>query len=299
MKKTIFLSSVASIMLMSSSVLASTTEQISNTIKVTQIKALKSNPNFTFQNLKFLKVEEIKDLDSFKRYIFQATLKLKTDGRVINPSYSVFSNGKYTTSKFMDINTGVSLEQAIKNKEQAIIDSKFTLDKKYYKESNLIFGDKNAKNKVLVISDPLCPACIGTVPSVISALSTKKDVALYYYDYPLSIHPAATTISKAIMFLKDKGDKEIVNKVYTAELEKKYPGITRWTNEENILDIFNKVLMKGKKPVTSSDIAPYTEKLKKEMEIGDAVYLTGTPTFIINGKKDSNRQKLRAVLNER
>jgi len=57
--------------------------------------------------------------------------------------------------------------------------------------------------------------------------------ALFYYHFPLNIHVAAPTLVKAMILAEEKGDKEIVKKVYQEVLDIKE------SDEKVILDIFN------------------------------------------------------------
>ena len=70
------------------------------------------------------------------------------------------------------------------------------LNEKYYDKSKLIAGNPNAKDKIVLFSDPLCPFCIDFAPDVINYVNKNSNkIALYYYSFPLSSHPASTRVS--------------------------------------------------------------------------------------------------------
>ena len=103
-------------------------------------------------------------------------------GKAVKAKDVVFSNGELIAPELFDIKTGLALKDLMTPK----------LTNEYYKDKNLIAGNANAKDKIVVFSDPLCPFCMDYVPDVINYVKKHdKSIALYYYHFPLlRIHPA-------------------------------------------------------------------------------------------------------------
>ena len=76
---------------------------------------------------------------------------------------------------------------------------------------------------MVIFSDPMCPFCIDFVPEVIDEIvsSKTKKIALFYYHFPLSIHPRAETIVKATIAAEADGvdPAELISKVYNTDFE--------------------------------------------------------------------------------
>ena len=129
----------------------------------------------------------------------------------INSVMSLFSNGEFVAPELIDLKTGNSLKLLLQPK----------LSDNFYSPNHLIEGNKDAENKIVIFSDPLCPFCIDYVPEVIKHVKkNKEEIALYYYHFPLSkIHPAADTLVKAMDVAKKKGIKDVELKVYETDWE--------------------------------------------------------------------------------
>jgi len=68
---------------------------------------------------------------------------------------------------------------------------------------------------------------------------------LFYYHFPLRIHPASTTLIKAMLVAEEQGDKEIIKKVYQAFLD------TKESDEKIVLNLFNQTFQTT---ITTADI---------------------------------------------
>ena len=158
------------------------------------------------------------------------------------------------------------------------------------------FGNFNAKNQVVVFSDPLCPYCQQTIPGMINkANKNPKDIALYYYHFPLlSIHPAAGPLSNAMIVAKQKGIKDVEMKMYLADFSKYFNA--RETNSQKILDAFNKVY---KSNITLKEINNeiVNNEVVVDLKMGEDVSVSGTPTIYVNGINDKNRSLFGALGN--
>ncbi len=63
----------------------------------------------------------------------------------------------------------------------------------------IIVGNKDAKHKVIVFTDPDCSFCKKLHAEIKKVVQERKDVAFYKKMYPLKIHPEAYEKSKAIV----------------------------------------------------------------------------------------------------
>lgn len=197
----------------------------------------------------------------------------------------VFSDGKYAVSDARDINTGKSLKDMMKP----------SLDSRYYKDEYRIAGKKDAKHKVVVFSDPLCPACTGFMPNFLSEFMIKKgDVAVYYIHLPLQMHPTASILTRAGMKAHEDGIKDVEYKTYTAGFGNRF-NVNSNRDEQLALDVFNKALG-TKYTIKQLSEKKYIENEKKHMSLAMDAMIGGTPTVYFDGVVDSSRSAHRKYL---
>ena len=240
-------------------------------------KRVAQNPNVKVNSITVNTKKEL-PVSGWNGYILDVNANVQ--GKDINAKDIIFSDGKYISLDLIDAQTGKSLKDFVTP----------NLTAKYYDKSKLIAGNHNAKDKIVIFSDPLCPFCMDYVPDVINYVNKNKDkIALYYYHFPLiSIHPAAVPLSKLIEVAKHKGIKDVELKVYKANWEQYFDA--KSVDEKKILEVFNKEFKTNIKleEITANEI---NENLKKDISMGEDVMVQGTPTVFVNGEKDSSRQK--------
>jgi protein-disulfide isomerase len=240
-------------------------------------KRVAQNPNVKVNSITVNTKKEL-PVSGWNGYILDVNANVQ--GKDINAKDIIFSDGKYISLDLIDAQTGKSLKDFVTP----------NLTAKYYDKSKLIAGNHNAKDKIVIFSDPLCPFCMDYVPDVINYVNKNKDkIALYYYHFPLiSIHPAAVPLSKLIEVAKHKGVKDVELKVYKANWEQYFDA--KSVDEKKILEAFNKEFKTNIKleEITANEI---NENLKKDISMGEDVMVQGTPTVFVNGEKDSSRQK--------
>lgn len=230
--------------------------------------------------IKDVKVNMKKAMPQEGWYGYIIDLKAQMAGNDVNAKDIVFSNGDLIASELFDIKTGMPLKDLMKPK----------LTDKYYDKSKLIAGNHNAKDKIVVFSDPLCPFCMDYIPDVINHVKRNKDsIALYYYHFPLiKIHPAAVPLSALMSVAKEKGVKDIELKVYRADWDKYFD--SKEKNSQKIIDAFNKEFKTSYSIVDISKKA-IKEEVSEDMRMGEEMMVQGTPTIFVNGEQDKSKLK--------
>jgi len=216
-------------------------------------------------------------------YGYVLNIQANVPGRgLVSGTDMVFSNGVAAAADLLDMKTGASFKDLLEPK----------VTQSYYKKENLIAGNENAKNKVVVFSDPLCPACQSSLPGIIKkATDNADDIALYYYHFPLlQLHPAADVVSKAMVVAKAKGVKDVEKKTYDADFSKYFS--SKETNQQKILDGVNKVFNTN---ITLTEIDKVSLEVGRDVKMGDAVMVQGTPTIFVNGTNDKTRRLFGAL----
>jgi thiol-disulfide isomerase/thioredoxin len=244
-----------------------------------QKSAISQNPNFKLKDLKIVAKKELPNAKGWYGYI--VNVSLEKDGKTLVLPDTVFSNGSIISRELVDMKNGADMSMYIS------IDFKNS----YYADKNIIAGNKGAKNKLVIFSDPHCPACSRFVPFVIDLVENNpKDMVLYYYHYPLTtIHPLATIVSKASIVAKKNGIKDIDKKVYLEKLTKKD------ISEEDALKEFNKAFGTS---ISMKDVDAkwVKDELAHDVKLAKDLALSGTPTLFVNNKRDDTRDMLKELL---
>lgn len=265
-------------LLVSSSLSANSTNE-----KLTEFLTDKFEENDRIQSIE-VKVQEsvpLKELPGWNGYIVEveAYLKEKPE-QLIKQKMIWFSNGIVITKELTDMESGQSLIEKVKPKFQ----------NKFYKKENLIYGDENARHKVVLFSDPLCPFCKGFVPGAINDMKQDpKKYAVYYYHLPLEkIHPASVHIVKMATAAEMQGVKDVTLKMYDIQIN------PRENNVQKILEAFNKAVGTN---LTEKDInTPAVLKhVNSDFDIANELMVAGTPTVYLDGKIDEKKKGYKTV----
>ena len=243
-------------------------------------KRISQNANVQVKDIKIETKKEL-PLAGWNGYILN--VQADVQGKTINAKDILFSDGKYIALELIDSETGKSLKDLVTS----------NLTEKYYDKAKLIAGNHNAKDKLVLFSDPLCPFCKDYVPDVIKYVNKNSDsIALYYYNFPLTIHPAATPLSKLVEIAKHKGIKDVELKTYETNWEPYFD--VKTTDEKKILEAFNKEFKTSIKQEELSD-KNLDSLIQKDISMGDDVMVSGTPTIFVNGVKDNSKQKFETL----
>jgi thiol-disulfide isomerase/thioredoxin len=244
-------------------------------------RAISVNKDFKLKDIRIRQSSDVKQISGWKIYFLDIDLNVTAENKTMTVHDKIFSNGKFIARDFINIVNKASLKTKI------VPD----MDDSFYREDHLIYGDMNAKDKIVIFSDPICPFCQSYMPGIMEAVKKNpKKIALFYYHFPLTmIHPEAPTVIKAAMALEHKGMKDALLKVYKKKFEIKLK------DEKKILDEFNKKMgtkLTVKEINTQKILLHYSE----DLELAGQMMINGTPTVYVNGKKDFSRNKYKEIL---
>ncbi len=309
MKKII---SMFMVLILGISVYAGVTKQsLNNKVIESMTYQITHNPRFNLQLLG-VSIKNVKNIhDGWKMYVLN--LKINNHGHIINSPYVLFTNGLYQTGSLVNMSTHVALQnqyyQSIMQKREMAQMKKrnkwainFKLPVKYYNKEHLLLGNIHDKNKIVLLSDPLCIACIGTLPPLLNAIKhSHKKVAVFYYDYSITqLHPTSMIMARVMLYAKAHGIKNVIQRVYRANMDKVYKKYFHTsvyvTHNPNIaVEAFNKVFHTH---YTLKDIKPakYQEHVLNDMKLGNVVRLQGTPTILFDGTTYHSRQRIQNFL---
>jgi len=269
---------LATTLLLSSFLNASTTSQ-----KVQKFldNEFGDNPRISKLDVKVIEVKPLKNLKGWDAYIvaIEAVLKDKPK-ETIKQQMIWFSNGQVITKELNELSNSESYTEMVKPDFQAA----------YYTKENLVYGNVNAKHKVVIFSDPLCPFCTDFAPPALKYMKKyPKTFAVYYYHYPiLRIHPASAIIIRAAVVAERKGIKDVSINMYKTKVN------PREKDVEKILIAFNKAVGSNvtQKEVMAGDVNAH---ITHDQEVARKVFVGGTPTIYVDGKIDKTRKLYKTI----
>jgi len=280
LKNTILLSSLVSVTLSAKSDYV--TEYLTN--------QLENNPAVKEGSVKVVEKKPLKQIQGWEAYILDVDVTLKRGGKKVHQKNIVFSDGRYIASDFIDTRTGRSLKDLVK--------PSFALS--MYDDANRVAGDKDAKHRIVVFSDPLCPFCKRYMPQVIE--DVKKDpkkYVLYHYSLPLTrLHPASEFLVKAEIAARLQGKKIDLHKLYTAidPRNKDAKNFIAYNEKDpqKILKVFNAIFGTHLTPADLEKPA-VLKRYKEEQALAEKLLVSGTPTVYFDEKYDRSRKEYKKV----
>ena len=236
------------------------------------------NKSLSSLEVNVVDVVKLEKLKGWNAYIISvhADVKQQNKLRKVKQRMIWYSDGNVITKELTDLNSGENFEDLVKP----------DFKPEYYKKSNLIYGNANAKHRVAIFSDPLCPFCRDFVPKAIQKMKNRPDTfAVYYYHFPLErIHPAAVTLVQAATAAELQGVKDVTMNMYKVEID------PREKDVKKILAAFNKTM---KTNLTPADIKKreVLVHLNSDMDIAENLMVGGTPTLFFDDKVDRTKRK--------
>jgi len=228
-----------------------------------------------------------KDLKTDGWFGYTMNLEFTLQGKKLNQKDTIFSNGNMISTDLINVKNKVSFKHLMYP----------TLTKEFYNKKHLIAGNHNAKNKLVVFSDPLCPICIDEMPFLMKkVIDNPKNIALYYYHLPLTMHPTAKVLSKASIIATKQGVKNVDYRIYKANFPDKYKfDAYEEKDAQKVLNFFNREF--GTKITLAEINDPKLDKMLAYDEMmSEKAFVNGTPTVFFNGEYDMTRSKFEKVL---
>ena len=254
---------------------ASDEDDIKSYIKNHMVKS----DQVTVTSVDIIDKKPIDDLKGWEVYfvnIHANVRKSKTVFDKVTVPETLFVKESMTAPTLINMETGEDYKKTMKPE----------LSSKIYNAKHLIAGNKNAKHKLVIFSDPQCPFCQTIVPEVYEAVKANPDTfALYYYHFPLlRIHPVSDIISRAMLVEQNKGNNEKMIEMYAFKVD------PREVNATKVLGDLNKQYELN---ITEEQIN--TEEISKEVlfdkDMATKSMVSGTPTIYLDGKWDPSRTK--------
>jgi len=242
-------------------------------------KSVVKNPQVKVKGVTVLESKTHKDLPGWN--ILLTTMDLEYQKKDIHAPEIMFVKDGLVTGHLVNLKTGNDYRDNIKP----------TVPDRLYDDAHLLFGNKDAKHKVLIFSDPQCPFCQEVVPEIFKAAKENPTkMAVYYYHLPLlRIHPVSGVLTRVMHVAQHEGKIDVIEKLYSLKIN------PRETNTTKILEA-----VKAHAGYTVSadkiDTNATKEALKAdELEAGKMM-VSGTPTIYIDGEWDKMRDGYKKLI---
>lgn len=251
---------------------------------------------FNFQKTRIMQNRGIKLLGLDLK--LKKTFPNKWTGYMYNISYEAQGKRKFARDVLFTNGTDIANGLQTLDGEEYSRMMHPDLTEEYYDKKFLLVGNENAKHKLVIFSEPLCPACVNVLPAYIEQVKTANpdELALYYIPMPLRMHYLADDLVKASILAKKDGHKDVSYRLYkeTSKIYKSRP-LNPFDpyKEENIqvgLDLFNKAIGTNYKP-EDIDKKFLNDEVESYLKLSDRAIVDGTPTIFFDGQVDSNRNK--------
>lgn len=239
------------------------------------------NPQVTVNGVKIIEQQTNDALVGWKILLLNIDVNVTFQNKVLKVPEMVFVKDGLIAPELVDIKNSNSFRNDIKP----------SIPAEMYDDAHLILGNKDAKHKIMIFSDPQCPFCQESVPPVLEvAKENPEKIALYYYHLPLlNIHPVSGILTRIMHLAQKEGKGELYTKFYAMKLD------ARETNETKIIDAVEKET--GFK-VTKKQL--HTKELEDAMKVDEdaasRMMVTGTPTIYIDGRWDKMRDGYKKLI---
>ena len=235
-------------------------------------KNVVKNPEVKVKGITILEKKQHKDLPGWD--ILLTTMDLEYQKKDIHAPEMIFVKDGLATGHLVNLKTGKDYRNEIKP----------TVPKSMYNDAHLLFGNKNAKHKVLIFSDPQCPFCQELVPEIFKAArENPTKLAVYYYHLPLlRIHPVSDVLTRVMEVAQHQGKMDMVEKLYSLKIDPRETDVTK---------ILAAVKKHANYVVTPAqiDAKKVKDAIKADAEAAGKMMVSGTPTIYIDGQWDKMR----------
>lgn len=245
------------------------TETLIKYVKSTVVK----NPAVTIKGITVIESTTHKDLEGWE--VLLTTMDLEYQGKEIHAPETMFVKDGVITGQLTNLKTGKNYRDIIKP----------TMPESYYNDAHLLYGNKDAKHKIVIFSDPQCPFCQKVVPAIFkTARENPKKIAVYYYHLPLlNIHPVSDVLTRVMHVAQHEGNLDVIDKIYSLKINPKETDVTK---------ILSAVKSHAKYSVSADAISKKSviDALKADEKSAGQMMVQGTPTIYIDGKLDKSRE---------
>ncbi len=230
------------------------------------------NPQVKLNGVTVLETKTHKDLPGWT--ILLATMDLTYQKKEVHAPEMMFVKDGLITGHLVNQKTGNDYRNEIKP----------TVPNGMYDAKHLLFGNKDAKHKILIFSDPQCPFCMELVPEIFKAAKKNPDkIAVYYYHLPLlRIHPVSGILTKVMHIAQEQSKLDVVEKIYSLKIN---------PQEKDMKKILAAVKKHTGFTVTEAQVndKKVTAALKADEDAAGKMMVSGTPTIYIDGEWDKMR----------
>lgn len=245
-------------------------------------KGIASNSNVSNVELDINSKKAVPGMKGWQAYFvaIEADVKQGAENRHINQNGTYFVSGDTLATELVNVKTGERYNDTLAP----------DFPTQFYTKNNLISGSANAKYKVAIFSDPLCPFCRRYVPEALSYMEKYPAVfGVYYFHYPLpTLHPAAVTLTKAAIAAEQANMDNVVLRLYTVDIN------ANEKDEGKILDAFNKTF-KTKLGLADIRRPSVIKQFESDQKAAQNAMVAGTPTVFFDGKKDQSKIKYKEI----
>ena len=242
-------------------------------------KSVVKNPQVKVNGVTVIESKTHKDLPGWN--ILLTTMDLTYQGKEIHAPETMFVKDGLITGNLVDLKTGSNYRDNIKP----------TVPASYYDDAHLTFGNKDAKHKILIFSDPQCPFCMEVVPAIFTAAKENPTkIAVYYYHLPLlRIHPVSDILTRVMHVAQHEGKMDVVEKLYSLKISPKETDMTK---------ILSAVQAHSGYSVSAAQVDAKEVKaaLKADTEAAGKMMVSGTPTIYIDGEWDKKRDGYKKLI---
>ena len=242
-------------------------------------KSVVKNPRVKVKGVTVLESKTVKALPGWT--VLLTTIDLEYQKKKIHVPEMMFIKDGLITGHLVNLETGKDYRDEIKP----------NVPESMYNDAHLLFGNKNAKHKVLIFSDPQCPFCQEVIPKIFSAAKENPETfAVYYYHLPLlRIHPVSDVLTRVMHVAQSEGKIDVIEKIYSLKID------SRETNTTKILAAVKK---HANYDVTKAqiDAKEVKEAMKSDEEAAAKMMVRGTPTIYFDGEWDKMRDKYKKFI---
>jgi len=230
------------------------------------------NPQVKVNGVTLIEKKTHKDLPGWT--ILLTTMDLTYQKKEMHAPEMMFVKDGLITGHLVNQKTGNDYRNEIKP----------TVPESMYDAKHLLFGNKNAKHKILIFSDPQCPFCQEVVPPIFKAARAHPDtMAIYYYHLPLlRIHPVSGILTRVMHIAQEQGKLDVIEKIYSLKIN---------PQETNMKKVLAAVKAHTGFSVTEAEVNAKAVKdaIKADELAASKLMVNGTPTIYIDGEWDKMR----------